>query len=87
MLTLPANEPFCLGVAIYMNIPLEWFEKLKKTFILAHGDPLNLNFSEKFDFLGVFCEKLSKKENHPNLYRLVVVMAKQMYSYFTMFLF
>ena len=67
MRLLPANGPFAIGVTIYVNIPLKWLKILKKTFTLAHRDPLNRNYSEKFDFLDVFCMKLSEKEDHPDL--------------------
>ena len=66
MQSLPVNRPFGIEVIIYMNIPLKLFKMLKKTFILTLRDPFYRNFSEKFDFLGVFCEKLSKKEDHAN---------------------
>ena len=64
---LPANGPFGIRVTIYVRIPLEWLKIFKKTFILALKYSLNLSFSEKFDFLALFCEKLREREDNPNL--------------------
>ena len=77
MRTVPLRRELGIEIFIIVKILSNLFEMLKNTFSSLFRNPVNHNFSEKFDFFNGFCEKLSKKEVHPKFWLSMGATSKE----------